>query len=289
MKNYLAISAVAAALVSVLATGGCVPTPQYNEALALNSKMQLKLEEANKRILILEDEKGTMEASLADRETQAAARQKEIDNLNQANTGLQGTLDAVLAKYKVQGEELERLRKYRGAALPKPVDEALSALAAANPDLIEYLPKYGMLKIKSDLSFASGSTKVQPAAIAALKKLAEILNSPTAAKFHLYVAGHTDDQPLLRTKAKYGTNWGLSAYRAIAVIEALFAAGVEQPRMAAVAFSKHHPIAPNKPGNKGNALNRRVELWLVPPDRLLTQQAPEGAAVPEKTEGTEEK
>ena len=137
---------------------------------------------------------------------------------------------------------------------------------------MEYLPKYGMIKLKADLTFDKGSAKVKPEAVEALKKLAKIVNSDAAKHFGVYVAGHTDDIPLVKpeTIRAHGSNWGLSLHRAGAVVKVLAMAGVSQRRLCAMGFSKYHPIAPNKPGHKGNPLNRRVEIWIVPPDRFLT-------------------
>jgi flagellar motor protein MotB len=39
-------------------------------------------------------------------------------------------------------------------------------------------------------------------------------------------------------------------------------------------FGEYHPVAPNKPGKKGNQANRRVEIWIVPPGSFLTTAGP---------------
>ena len=272
MRNYLTISVGAAMLAGMLAAGGCVPRSQYDEAVAMNGQAQRDLKDAREQMRLLEEERVKLEDALALRNASADTKDLAIANLTTANDDLKISLAKLKDKYDKAQAELDGLRDLQNP-LPAKVDSALKKLAAANPDLIEYESKYGMLKIKSDLTFASGSVKVKPAAVAALKQLGKIVNTPEAKKFYIYVAGHTDDQPLKATKDRYGTNWILSAYRAVAVIQELFSAGVEQPRMAAVAFSKYHPIAPNKPNAKGNPVNRRVELWIVPPDRLLTTQA----------------
>lgn len=274
MRNYLTISFGAAMLAGILSAGGCVPKAQYDEALALNRKVHQDLEESKEQVRLLEEKRAELEDALALRGSDVDTKDLAIANLTTANDDLKDSLAKLKDQYDKAQKELDTLKDFK--ALPPKVDKALKELAAAHPDLIEYESKYGMLKIKSDLTFPSGSVKIKPAAAAALKQLATIVNSPEAKKFHIYVAGHTDDQPLVRVKAKYGTNWGLSAYRAIAVIQELFNAGVEQARMAAVAFSKYHPIAPNKPNAKGNPTNRRVELWIVPPDRLLTTSSGAG-------------
>ena len=109
-------------------------------------------------------------------------------------------------------------------------------------------------------------------ALAALKKLAEVLNTADAKPFNIYVAGHTDDMPIVRaeTKREHPTNWYLSVHRAVAVQTVMAAAGLAQPRAGVMGFSEYHPVATNPPAHKGNQANRRVEIWIVPPDRFLT-------------------
>ena len=70
-------------------------------------------------------------------------------------------------------------------------------------------------------------------------------------------------------------------HRAIAVQGVLSKAGLTPARIGAMGFGEYHPVAPNAPGKKGNRLNRRVEIWIVPPDRFLTESGTEEAA-PEK-------
>ena len=154
-------------------------------------------------------------------------------------------------------------------ALPAEMNQALKNFASAH-DVLEFLPKYGMVKLKADLTFPSGSATVRDAAAGALSKLVEILNTPVAAKFSAYVAGHTDDQPIRRVLRRHPDNWYLSVHRAVGVQKALTDAGLAPERIAAMGFGEHHPVAPNKPGKKGNRLNRRVEIWIVPSGRFLT-------------------
>jgi flagellar motor protein MotB len=40
--------------------------------------------------------------------------------------------------------------------------------------------------------------------------------------------------------------------------------GLEAKRMSTRGFGEFRPVAPNAPGNKGNAKNRRVDIYIVP-------------------------
>src|SRR5208337_2202064 len=116
----------------------------------------------------------------------------------------------------------------------------------------------GMVKFKADTTFDPGSDKVKDAAREAVGKLAEILNDPIAQPFNSYVAGHTDDIPIVKdeTKKRHPNNWYLSVHRAVAIEEILDKNKVAPERLGAMGFGEYHPVAPNAAGHKGNVLSR---------------------------------
>lgn len=249
----------------LMAAAGCVPQEKYDDLYAAWSRTSEELTAANAECQRLKDEIATV------RNGQAAS-DKKIADLNALNTELNAALKVLDEKYRKALEGRTPPGMGSVGIIPAPVHAALKALADGSPELMDYLPTYGMLKLKADLTFDKGSAVVKPEATKALTKLAEIVNTLEAKPFHVYIAGHTDDIPLKKAETirQHGSNWGLSCHRALAVVKALFAAGVEQKRMGGAGFSMYHPVAPNAPGNKGNPLNRRVEIWIVPPDRFLT-------------------
>ncbi len=279
MSGRWTVLAVSLGLLGIL-SGGCVSKEEFDKATAAARRANEQLRQCQAARQTLRAENQKLQADLDQRLRELNERSDYIAKLEANNSDLSGKLLKLQELYRKAAN-----RRPPGVSiniLPPRVDAALRALARDNSDLMEYLPGYGMIKLKADLTFAKGSVQVRPDAAAALKKLAEIANSDEAKAFHVYVAGHTDDIPLVRpeTIKAHGSNWGLSAHRALAVIKVLAAAGLEQRRMAGVAFSKYHPIAPNAPGNKGNELNRRVEIWIVPPDRFLTVGAAAGTPPP---------
>ncbi len=271
MNGRWMIAAAGLACLLTAATAGCVTRQKYDDLHAAwrNASDALKACEAEREEL--KGKNRTLLKEMALRDGSATDRDKRIKDLEDTNAALDKALKEVVEKYK----RLAGRPPQPGARIdiiPAPVHAALKALADENADLMEYLPAYGMLKLKSDLTFDKGSATVKTKAVAALKKLATIVNTPVARPCNIDGAGHTDDSPLKNADAirKHGTNGGLSCHRALAVVKSLFEAGVGQKRMGAAGFSKYHPIAPNAAGNKGNPLNRRVEIWIVPSDRFLT-------------------
>jgi chemotaxis protein MotB len=157
----------------------------------------------------------------------------------------------------------ERLRNAGAVVLPPELDSALSQLAGANPQLMSYDAERGMVKLRSDLTFALGSADVSASAKSSLDSLAQIFKTPSATQYEVRVVGHTDNVPIknVGTRAKHPTNWHLSVHRAISVMDVLAKAGVPSTRMSVAGYGEYQPVVPNATG--GAEANRRVELFLV--------------------------
>ncbi len=139
-----------------------------------------------------------------------------------------------------------------GSPLPVALDSALRNFAAQNPDLVDFDSARGVVKFKSDVTFAAGSADVTPKASEAIGRFAQILNSPVAASYELMVVGHTDNQRVVHDatiRAGHKDNWYLSAHRAIAVSEAM-----QQDRVA-------------RRESKSRDLRINVRLPVMPPRR----------------------
>ncbi len=240
IQTWMILAAVA--LVAV----GCVAQREADDLKTLyrNSQSQVldlqeQLAEANARIAALQGATGSEADALAN----ALA---EADRLR-----------------KALADAEERLRNASFVALPPELDDALSRLAAANPQLMSYDAARGMVKLRSDLTFALGSADVSAGATSTLGSLAGIFNSPAAASYEVRVVGHTDNVPIknVGTRAKHPTNWHLSVHRAISVMEVLGKAGVPSTRMSVAGYGEFHPVVPNTA--TGAEANRRVELYLV--------------------------
>jgi chemotaxis protein MotB len=154
-------------------------------------------------------------------------------------------------------------RLISGVMLPIELSTMLEDFAGRE-DMVTFDPNRGIVKFKSDLLFKSGSDVVLSTAADAVKLLSGILNSEQGKKFDIIIAGHTDDQPILHSRANHPTNWHLSAHRAISVLNVMAANNVAKKRMSVRGFGELRPIVPNEPGNKGNPKNRRVEIYVIP-------------------------
>jgi len=150
-------------------------------------------------------------------------------------------------------------------ALPAPLSNALTSFAHENPDLVDFDAARGIVKFKTDFTFATGQDTITEKAKAAISRFASILNSDAAKSYELMVAGHTDNSPVVnpQTKAKHPDNWYLSSHRAIAVGDELIKHSVSPQRLAVVGYADQRPIASNTT-SAGKAQNRRVEVLILP-------------------------
>lgn len=241
---------------ALLTAGGCISQGQY-DALAIKERR------AQEQIIDLKE--------------QIASKQSEIDALRSAgpvtDPALQARLSRLQADYNALEQALAAARAgltdaantpLAGPFLPAPLDQALMNLAAQNPELMEYDSRRGMVKLRSDLTFALGSTEINANGQSALTKLAGIINSDIASRYGIRVVGHTDNVPVTNATnvRRFGDNWGLSAFRAIAVKDVLTKARVSPSRVEIAGRGEFQPIAANGP--KGAEANRRVEIFLFP-------------------------
>jgi chemotaxis protein MotB len=266
---------IAATLAGLTLAGGCVSKREYDRVWNLNRKAHNQLAELRQVNDELRTRNDELLTQLANQETKILRQKEVIENLETANSKLQEDFNDLHKRYLalLKGDDVPQIGSIR--VLPQQLDKALKAFEAENPDLVEYYPKRGMLKFKSDLTFEKGSDFVTDDAKAALRAFAKVFTSDVAGKFNVYIAGHTDNIPIKKpsTRNVHPNNWYLSVHRAVSVQDVLTDAGVDAARIGAMGFGKYHPVAPNKPNQGGNPKNRRVELWVVPPDRFLTTTA----------------
>lgn len=111
--------------------------------------------------------------------------------------------------------------------------------------------------------FDPGQTTLRPQSKVTLKKIAGILKTEASAEI-VRIEGHTDNDPIVKQKDKYKSNWELSTARAAAVLHYMVEeCGVSPTRVYIAGFGQYQPIADNK-SKTGKAKNRRVEFVIVP-------------------------
>jgi chemotaxis protein MotB len=244
-----------------LFTTGCVTSVDKYDALKMRNAQ-------------LESQLGDAESKARASQAQADAYKNQLASLldgNNSQTALVQNLSNQNALLATENADLKRRYEEAlgkigtGAALPPVVTSALQEFARQNPDLVDFDSARGIVKFKSDLTFALGSSEVTDKARSAIGRFAQILNSDAARTYELMVAGHTDNTPVANpaTKAKHPDNWYLSAHRAISVASALMQSQISPQRMGVTGYGDQRPIASNG-SLDGKAQNRRVEVMILP-------------------------
>ena len=262
IKKMVAKTVVAVTLTGLmLGLGGCVSEDQYQRLQTAYDQSQAQLAAAQAQLAKLRHEMSSIEAQIAQDNQLLGAQHGGVAALLKERNALEARLAKLQARYN-------KLLALAGQApkLPQAVNNALSQLADEYPNLLEFNKKLGLLRFKSDLLFALGSTQVRPQAREALKAFARILNMPGISDNEIRIVGNTDDVPIRRNNASVmnPTNWYLSTNRAISVMYVLKHYGVIDRRMQVAGWGKTHPIAANAPHHRGNPLNRRVDIFITP-------------------------
>ena len=120
--------------------------------------------------------------------------------------------------------------------------------------------------IPSGVLFASGSDSLGADGLRQVARLAALLleissELPADVDWVLRIDGHTDRQPI-REGRSFGSNWALSAARAINVVRTLVANGVPPQRLMAAGFGEFQPID-DADTVEAYRRNRRIELKLT--------------------------
>ena len=110
--------------------------------------------------------------------------------------------------------------------------------------------------------FDSGEATLKPEGEAVLERVAGVLSQFPNRQVH--VIGHTDNVPIRAgARARFASNWELSAARAIAAVRFLTEqAGVDARRLGAVGYGEFRPAADNATP-EGRARNRRIALVVL--------------------------
>ncbi|UJS20329.1 MAG: OmpA family protein [Candidatus Brocadia sp.] len=186
---------------------------------------------------------------------------------------LKGQLSSTSDKLKANEAEMEKLRK-----LARSIGEG-----ATVRDTVEG----PVLLFPERILYDSGMATIKPQGEIALKKVAVFLNENP--QISIRIDGHTDTDPIRRTKHLWDSNHHLSAARSLSVFHFLTKSeGIREGRIYVAGFGPNRPIASNST-TAGKKENRRVEFLILtavaslPPKEssILTERIPESAGRPE--------
>jgi len=118
---------------------------------------------------------------------------------------------------------------------------------------------------QSEVLFQAGQATLRPEASGEIDRIASALvelerQVPPDIPWVIRVDGHTDQRPI--ATSQFPSNWALSSARAIAVVQALIARGVQPQHLVAAGFGEFQPLD-NGTTDEAYARNRRIELKLT--------------------------
>jgi chemotaxis protein MotB len=254
MHHFLGLAALSFALT------GCVSTDKYTAVKLENESLRSQLGDAASKAQAAQAQAQAYQSQLQALVNGAGSKDELLKNQADQIALTQAQLAELNAKYQ---DALNKVGSQ--VALPAVVTNALDEFAKQNPDLVDFDAARGIVKFKTDFTFATGSDQVTEKAKAAIGRFAQILNSDAAKGYELMVAGHTDNTPVNNpaTKQRHPDNWYLSSHRAISVGQELIKHQINTQRVAVVGYADQRPIAPNTT-SEGKAQNRRVEVLILP-------------------------
>ncbi len=203
---------------------------------------------------------------------QLALLNKQLDELRAQLTGLQKALDLADVSGRDKDAKIADLGNQLNAALAKKVEELQRYRSEFFGKLREVLANRPGIQVvgdrfvfQSEVLFPVGSAELTNAGADEVNKLAETLKQisvqiPKDVHWVLRVDGHADRQRI--EAGRWGSNWELSAGRAITVIKLLVADGIPPNRLAATGFADNQPLDPADTP-EAYAKNRRIELRLT--------------------------
>ena len=245
-------------------------------AEAAAAERNAAVEQLRQQLAALEQTSGESAKAAADRLATAERRAEELGREAEGMKTQVEELNALLAAAETrideQRDEIDGLDERLTAALEEKVEqleeyrsEFFGALRKALGDRPDLRVVGDRFVFQSELLFASGSARLDPAGQAQLRQLAATLQDvaariPPGIDWVLRVDGHTDRQPI--RDASFRSNWELSVARAISVIEFLVAQGIPPTHLAAAGFGEYRPIDPAD-DEVAYRRNRRIEFKLT--------------------------
>jgi chemotaxis protein MotB len=247
---------------------------------ALRDQLEKQVRDTAAQTLTEQQKNAAIAAQLADEQkfsdsakAQIALMNQQLSQLRQQMAALSAALDASEKSSANKDVQIADLGKRLNAALAQKVQELQSYRSEFFGKLRQVLAdKPGITIVgdrfvfQSEVLFPSGSAELSPAGLDQITALAITLKNlipeiPPDIHWILRVDGHADKLPLA-PNSPYGSNWELSAARAIAVVKTLIADGVPPDHLAAAAFGDTQPLDPaDTPA--AYAKNRRIELRLT--------------------------
>jgi outer membrane protein OmpA-like peptidoglycan-associated protein len=190
--------------------------------------------------------------------------QERVALLDEENGRLRASLDEKNGALDSMQRDLEDCRGEQIALLSRNAElEAMGAPTSGDGNAFGQIPGVessasgGVItaRMEGDVLFSSGQTQLRDAAKRSLDEVARVIRSQFPGT-SIRVSGHTDSDPIVKTKDRFPTNYHLGFERAFAVREYLIGRGIPATSISVESFGPARPA-----GSKQRS--RRVEISVL--------------------------
>ncbi len=173
---------------------------------------------------------------------------------------LQSENDDLNNKYSISEDEKARLLEERNRL--ENARRSMEARLRGTGVSVKIKEGHISVVLPSSVLFNSGQIKLKKAAKNSLSKVCDVLKKDFPNET-IRIEGHTDSDPIKRTKQVYKSNWELSAARAATVLHYLTDnCHLDPKKLYLSGFGEYQPVASNK-NKSGKKKNRRVEIVVL--------------------------
>jgi chemotaxis protein MotB len=230
---------------------GCgVSQTEYNARVTEVEKCQAELGQTQTQLGASHAHEDQLRKEREERDDQIAQLHADAAKLA---TNLQATEHEMEALRRAHAQAEQRNELYR--TLVARLRDAIGAGTLA----VEVRKGKMLVKLGDAILFDPGQAALKLDGQRALRQVAQALKEIPDRDF--LVAGHTDNRPI--KNSPYASNWDLSTARAVTVVRFLQGEGVDPRRLAAAGYSEFDALADND-SDSGRALNRRIEVVVMP-------------------------
>ncbi len=169
----------------------------------------------------------------------------------------------LLQEEKTRTVQVETAKAETSKTYSDMIEKMKSEIAEGQVTITELKGKLTVNMVDAIL-FDSGKADIKPEGRQILQKVADVIGQVEDKAIR--VEGHTDNVKISSALTRaFPSNWELSAARAINVARYLQRLGVDPNILSAAAYGEYRPVSENDTP-EGRAMNRRIEIVLVPKD-----------------------
>ncbi|HUP57054.1 MAG TPA: OmpA family protein [Bdellovibrionota bacterium] len=224
------------AVVFLLLTTGCVTSGKYKDLENEHDKTKASLAAAEMRISELNGKLGITESAKSQLDAEVAEMKTALEE-----------------QRKRKAETDKRLAEFRE------LTAKFKSLVNSGQLTVKVINGKMTVALSTDVLFPSGSAKLSPKGLLAIKEVSQVLSTFVGRNFQ--VEGHTDNVPI--KTASYPSNWELASARAMTVLKTMLDSGMAADHLSAASYGDTQPVATNTT-DEGKSANRRIAIIIVP-------------------------